>query len=116
MSNDKEDKRLSAKEALDRVRGGALLVDVRSPVGRGRSGELEGAIIVAKADALSVIGRISGNGADLQQVVIFCGSTDGSGPVVEALHDAGFGNVSDVEGGFAALKEAGATVIAPPSS
>lgn len=94
--------RISAREALRKLRNGAVLIDVRSRKGRAANGELQGAVIVAKADILTFITR-AGFAASDRQVVIFCGSIEGSGPVIEILHHHGVTQAVDVEGGFAAL-------------
>ena len=41
------------------------------------------------------------------RIVVFCGSVNGSGPVVQTLEGLGFTNVADVDGGYAAVRERG---------
>jgi rhodanese-related sulfurtransferase len=93
---------LSAIDARARVDRGALLLDVRSEAGREASGAIEGATIVAKADVAAFAETLDKQ----RDVVIFCGTTAGSGPVADFLEGAGFTAVSHVEGGFEALREA----------
>jgi rhodanese-related sulfurtransferase len=93
----------SAADARDLVERGALLIDVRSDAGRAASGAIEGATIVAKADVAAFAET-----ADKQrEVVIFCGTTAGSGPVADYLDANGFTAVSHVDGGFEALQAEG---------
>jgi rhodanese-related sulfurtransferase len=84
-------------------------------LGRGRDGEIEGAIVVAKPDVLDILSRRLRPTSDDQKIVVFCGSVNGSGPVIEALTTAGFDNVVDVQGGFSALRAAGLAVRLPPT-
>jgi len=92
----------TAAEARDRVERGALLIDVRSDAGRAASGSIEGATVVAKADVAAFAETIDKD----REVVIFCGTTAGSGPVADYLDDHGFSAVSHVDGGFEALRDA----------
>ena len=94
---------ISAEESRKRVEAGALLVDVRSDAGRSASGSLLGSIPVAK-DAVDVFAANTPKDAE---IVVFCGTTAGSGPVVDRLQEQGFTNVTHVEGGFEALSAAG---------
>lgn len=91
-----------AAQARDRVERGALLVDVRSDAGREASGSIEGAIVVAKADVAAFAETLDTD----REIVIFCGTTTGSGPVADYLDDHGFTAVSHVDGGFEALRDA----------
>lgn len=111
MTDPVSQNRLSAADATLAINKGALLIDVRSEIGRGRDGELQEAIIVAKADVLPVLARRFKRTSEDQPIVIFCGSVKGSGPVVDALVQAGFTNVFDVDGGFSALRDAGIAVL-----
>lgn len=94
---------ITAEAARERIAGGATLVDVRSLEGRASSGELAGATVVAK-HAVEAFAE----GRDLdEEIVVFCGTTAGSGPVVDWLDEHGFTNVQHVDGGYGALAEAG---------
>ena len=81
---------------------------VRSDLGRGKTGELQGAVIISKDDIEDVMTRRM---SAAQKTVVFCGSIKGSEPVVEKLRAAGLKDVYDVDGGFAALSEAGVPVM-----
>lgn len=99
---------ISPADAQAKVAAGALLVDVRSEGARVKFGTVPGAEIVAK-DA--VAHRFSGAVGELdQEIVVFCGSPLGSGPVTEELSAIGYTNVSHVDGGFPAWQEAGLPV------
>lgn len=107
--------RLNSAEALRALEQGALLVDVRSLAGRAKNGEIPGAIIIAKPDAVSVFTRKVTVRSTDQKIILFCGSVAGSGPVAEELAAAGVLHVYDVEGGFSALTaEGGLTVVGGP--
>ena len=92
----------SAEDARSRVEKGALLIDVRSDAGRAATGEIAGATIVAKTDVAAFAEGLDKD----QDVVIFCGTTAGSGPVADWLDNAGFTAVSHVDGGYEALRDA----------
>lgn len=99
------DRRLvSAKEGIARVAAGARLIDVRSDEGRDSTGTVDGAQVVLKPDVEAfAVGRDRD-----EKLVVFCGSVRGSGPVVEQLVASGFTNIVHVDGGFGALRRAGA--------
>jgi len=96
----------SARALIDR---GALLVDVRSDAGRAAAGTVPGAVVVAKSD---VIGFAEQQDAD-REIVVFCGSIEGSGPFVDYLSAQGFTGVAHVDGGFEALAAEGLAVDRP---
>jgi rhodanese-related sulfurtransferase len=104
--------RIDGPTALAAWNGGAILIDVRSPQGRQKNGEVQGAIIVAKSDVVDFVAhRLTARAADIP-VILFCGSVAGTAPLVEQLIAAGQANVADVEGGFAALTVDGALPLA----
>jgi rhodanese-related sulfurtransferase len=92
----------TAADARDRIERGALLIDVRSDAGREANGAIEGATVVAKADVAAFAENLDKD----REVVIFCGTTAGSGPVADYLDEHGFKAVSHVDGGFEALRDA----------
>ena len=92
----------TAADARDRIERGALLIDVRSDAGREANGAIEGATVVAKADVAAFAETLDKD----REVVIFCGTTAGSGPVADYLDEHGFSAVSHVDGGFEALRDA----------
>ncbi|WP_213813660.1 rhodanese-like domain-containing protein [Glaciihabitans sp. dw_435] len=94
---------ISADQARARIEGGALLVDVRSEAGRESAGTITGATIVAKDEVAAFAARTAPD----RDIVVFCGSIDGSGPFVNFLDEQGFSHVDHVDGGFDALRAAG---------
>ena len=97
----------TAAAARERVDGVALLIDVRSDAGRAAAGAIEGATVVLKEDVAAFAATLDTD----REVVIFCGTTAGSGPVADYLDEQGFTAVSHVEGGYEAL--AAATRVEP---
>ena len=93
---------IAAADARARVGKGALLIDVRSDAGRAATGTIEGATVVLKEDVAEFASTLDTD----REVVIFCGTTAGSGPVADYLDDHGFSAVSHVDGGFEALRDA----------
>ena len=89
----------SAADARERIEKGALLIDVRSDAGRAATGTIEGATVVLKEDVAAFAETLDTD----QEVVIFCGTTAGSGPVADYLSGKGFVSVSHVDGGYEAL-------------
>lgn len=101
--------RIQADDAITAWRNGAILVDVRSPAGRARNGEIAEAVVVPKALAVDVLaGRLQPGQAS---IVLFCGSVAGTTPLVEALVSRGLTQVYEVDGGFAALAATGALQV-----
>jgi FMN reductase len=99
------DRRLvSPVEALRRIAGGARAIDVRSNEGRDATGTVDGAEVVLKTDVAAWAADVDPE----NELVVFCGSVLGSGPVVQQLADAGFTNVVHVDGGFGGLRRSGA--------
>jgi len=92
---------ISASEATALVDKGALLIDVRSLEGRTASGEFADATVVAKTDVAGFAETVPTDA----EIVVFCGTTAGSGPVVDWLDEHGYTNVQHVDGGYAALAE-----------
>lgn len=102
-SQDNPAYRISAEAAAEYIKAGALVIDVRSEAGRQANGELHGAVVIAKPDVLQTVTTKIGRAFPGQKTVVFCGSVKGSGPIVDQLVAAGYDNVHDVDGGFAAL-------------
>lgn len=108
---------VTATQAADKVRGGALLIDVRSEAGRASAGPLPAAEVVGKDQVEEKLGldspdRLTRIESADTPIVVICGSVLGSGPVAASLIAAGYTDVVQVEGGFPAWKAAG--LIAPP--
>lgn len=100
-----------------KVAGGALLIDVRSAAGRAATGEIPGATLVDRSNLDALFGPSDNPAITLDTpVVVVCGSVDGSGPVAEALAARGYTDVSHVDGGFPAWKEAGLPATEPEPS
>ncbi|MGA0616236.1 rhodanese-like domain-containing protein [Paracoccus sp. KR1-242] len=99
--------RITAAELPTDLAGTDLLIDVRAPKGRAENGEIAGAIILPKPLVSQIFSGAFASVPKDARIVVFCGSVNGSGPVVETLTGLGFTNVADVDGGFAALKERG---------
>lgn len=109
---------ISADEAARLIADGVLLIDVRSEGGRASTGTVPGAVVVEKGNVAAGFGPESDarlpqvTGTD-QKVVVFCGSVNGSGPVVEQLKVLGYSQALHVDGGFPALRDAGVTTTGP---
>ncbi|QJW37905.1 rhodanese-like domain-containing protein [Cellulosimicrobium protaetiae] len=98
----------TATDAGAKVADGALLIDVRSAGGRAAHGEIPGATLADRNDLDALFGPAGNPAISLDTpVVVVCGSPNGSGPVAEALAQRGYTNVSHVDGGFPAWKDAG---------
>ncbi len=102
---------ITAEEARQRVAGGAVLLDTRSPGGREKTGPIDGAVLVDRDALEAEFGFDSPSRhqevTDLQTpIVVVCGSINGSGPVAEALIARGFVNVVHVDGGAPAWHDA----------
>lgn len=99
--------RVSAEAALELIREGGELIDVRTVPYRDKEGIIEGARHIEKIDILDAL-RPFRNGEKL--FVIFCSRDDASAAIVRVLRSAGIERVLDVAGGFHALAQAGARV------
>lgn len=104
---------ITAEQAAQRAAEGALVIDVRSDAGRARDGVIPGSV---RADRTALDAQFLIDSPEKlaevtewdQDIVIVCGTIDGSGPVAEYLRAQGFSNVAHVDGGFPAWKESGA--------
>lgn len=106
---------LSAEAAAGWVRGGAVLIDVRSQPTRERVGGIAGAIVVDRERLPELFGadsaeRLTQVQSDEQPIVVVCGSVAGSQPVADWLLEHGHAAVAHVDGGFDAWKAAGQPV------
>ncbi len=108
---------LAAPHALERQRAGeAILVDLRDIRELDREGRIEGAVHVPRGmlefwfdpsspyhkPALAEPGKT---------YVLFCAAGWRSALSAKTLEDMGFDNVAHVDGGFGALKAAGAHIV-----
>jgi len=103
---------LTAAEGADWVRGGAVLIDVRSLPTRERVGGIAGAIVVDRERLPELFGsdspeRLTEVHSDEHPIVVVCGSVNGSRPVADWLVEHGHTSVAHVDGGFDAWKAAG---------
>jgi rhodanese-related sulfurtransferase/GNAT superfamily N-acetyltransferase len=113
--------RLSPAEALAAMGNGALLVDIRSDLARGRSGIVPGSIHIPRTVlewrvAADSQWRNPSIGED-RQLIVICDDGCSSTLAAATLVELGFTSAGDVVGGFAAWREAGLPVTAgPPAS
>ncbi|MFC7925105.1 rhodanese-like domain-containing protein [Microbacterium laevaniformans] len=112
---------ISPQDAAARLAAGALVVDVRSDAGREKDGVIPGSI---RGDRTRLDAQFFLDSPEKlaevtewdQEIVIVCGSVRGSGPVAEKLRAQGFTNVSHVDGGFPAWRDAGGPAEAPSTN
>jgi phage shock protein E len=90
------------QQAWERIRAGALVVDVRTPREFDK-GHLEGAILIPHTQ---ISARLDELGSDLDRnIVVYCRSGRRSGIAQQMLRGLGYKNVLN-GGGFEALKAA----------
>ncbi len=98
------------REARERQRKGALLIDIRETHER-VSGQAEGALAIARGELEADPARhLPGAGAE---VLLICQLGKRSLAAAEALRTAGFGNVHSVAGGTARWAEQGLPLVRP---
>ncbi len=103
---------LTATEGAEWVRGGAVLIDVRSRPTRERVGGIAGAIVVDRERLPELFGadspeRLPQVHSAEHPIVVVCGSVAGSQPVADWLIEHGHSAIAHVDGGFDAWKAAG---------
>jgi len=102
---------VSPEIATERVRGGAVLIDVRRRDKPEPPVEVAGAIPVDKARAEAVLDPASPDLLDAlrpgldTEIVVFCNSEFGSDPVVQKLNEWGYTQVAHIAGGYQAWSE-----------
>jgi rhodanese-related sulfurtransferase len=107
--------RLSARDAWDAVRAGALLVDIRPAAQRAAEGEVPQAVVIERnvlewrLDPASAHRIPAATGYDLQ-VVVLCSEGYTSSLAAAALADLGLHRATDVIGGYHAWSAAGLPV------
>jgi len=112
---------VTADEAATLRDNGALVIDVRSEATRNVRGVVPGAVVVDRTRLAELFGTDSAvrlpelSGVQDQPIVVYCGSNNGSTPVVQWLADNGFDGAVQVDGGFSAWQEAGHPVLPPVS-
>lgn len=109
-------RRLSPVEAYDRVRVGAVLVDIRPSEQRAREGHVEGAVPGAlvvernvlewRFDPASDARLPEARGYDVE-VIVLCSEGYTSSLAAASLQDLGLFRATDVDGGFVAWTAAG---------
>jgi len=108
-------RRLSPAETADALAGGALVVDIRPAEQREREGAMPGALVIERnvlewrLDPASP-DRIPEITDHEQVVVVVCSEGYTSSLAAATLQDMGFGNATDLAGGFRAWKAAGLPV------
>jgi rhodanese-related sulfurtransferase len=106
--------RLSPHRAVQEVRDGALLVDIRPAAQRAAEGEIPGALAVERNvlewrfDPASAA-RLPQAGYGLR-VIVFCSEGYTSSLAAAALRDLGVHRATDLDGGFRAWQAAGLPV------
>ncbi len=108
--------RLSPEQAYERVRAGAVLVDIRPGEQRAREGQVEGvvpgALVVERNvlewrfDPASDARLPEATGYDVE-VLVLCSEGYTSSLAAAALQELGLHRATDVEGGFVAWAAAG---------
>ncbi len=109
--------RVTVEEAIDAVRDGAVIVDIRSEAQRARDGLIPAAIfhprnvLEWRCDASSGYDdpRLSG---DLDRhIILVCNEGYQSSLAAATLHDLGFTRATDLVGGFQAWAAAGLPIV-----
>ncbi len=109
--------RVTVDDALDAVRDGAILVDIRSEVQRARDGLIPAAIFHPRNVLEWRCDPTSGHGdprlcGDLgRRIVRVCDEGDGSSLAAAALQDLRFTRATDLVGGFQAWAAAGLPLL-----
>ncbi len=111
--------RLRPDRAAEAVSSGAILVDIRPEAQRRAEGGIPGALVVERNvlewrfDPASAA-RLPIASYELQPIV-FCSEGYTSSLAAAALQDLGLLLATDLAGGFAAWRDAGLPVAAPPA-
>jgi MFS family permease len=107
--------RLQPEEALAAMRGGAVLVDLRSNDERSREGIVPGSIHIPRSVLEWRLDPDSGYSNPYvrleQRVIVFCAHGFSSSFAAATLRELGFRTSTDVVGGFAGWKAAGLPVV-----
>ncbi|MBL4597449.1 MAG: rhodanese-like domain-containing protein [Rhizobiaceae bacterium] len=113
---------LSPENALEgQQQGQMLLVDIRDVRELNREGRVENAVHAPRGmlefwfDAESPYHR-EVFAEESQTYVLFCAAGWRSALAAKSLMDMGFENIAHIDGGFGAMKDAGATLVEKKSS
>ncbi len=110
--------RVSPAAALEEIRGGAVLVDVRSESQIDRDGVVPGAVVVAR-NVLEWRCAPDGEHRDPRlsdpegRLIVMCDSGYQSSLVAATLSELGLRRAADLAGGFQAWRHAGLPVTRP---
>jgi rhodanese-related sulfurtransferase len=108
--------RVHPAEALDAVRHGAVLIDIRSEIQRQADGVIPGALFYPRnvlewrIDPASGYSDPSLDGDLDKRLILFCDEGYQSSLAAATLKDLGFTRATDVVGGFQAWRAAGLPV------
>jgi rhodanese-related sulfurtransferase len=121
--------RVTARDAYDAYRQGALLIDIRPEVDRSAEGRIPGALVIDRNVLEWRLDPTSGARLDVasydRRIVLFCNEGYASSFAAAGLHDLGLWRATDMIGGYRAWRRAGLPVVAgvgkppvgkPPSS
>ena len=111
--------RLAPDEAYEQVRGGALLVDIRSELSRDRDGIVPGSLHIPRTVlewrvASDSKWRNPSIARPDQRLILICDHGCSSVLAAATLAELGFARAADVIGGFEGWRDAGLPVTAAP--
>jgi rhodanese-related sulfurtransferase len=111
-------RRFTAREAAAAMREGATLIDTRDGDLRSRDGRIPGSVHIPLSVLEWRVDPTSGHQSAAlagreDRLILICQEGYSSSLAAVRLHDLGFGNTTDVIGGFVAWTEAGLPVDHP---
>jgi rhodanese-related sulfurtransferase len=106
--------RLDPREAYERVRAGAVLVDIRPRLYRLTEGVIPGALIIDGAELERRLDPASPTCLSVAaydlEVIVVCNEGRASRVAADALHNVGLAAATDLAGGYRAWRAAGLPV------
>jgi rhodanese-related sulfurtransferase len=111
-------RRLTPDQALQAMRAGAALIDIRSDTQIARDGTIDGALVIARnvlewrLDPASQHRHPQAPGLS-DHVILLCDEDYQSSLAAATLQQLGFTHATDVDGGFQAWRQAGLPVNTP---
>jgi rhodanese-related sulfurtransferase len=114
--------RVHPADAMEAVRAGAVLVDIRSELQRQADGVVAGALFYPRnvlewrVDPASGYSDPALGGDVSKRLIVFCNEGYQSSLVAATLRDLGFTEATDLVGGFQAWRAAGLPVEPSPES